>query len=162
MEEAQKLLVKNNNYIVTFDDRPGKLFDDLEHIRATIFFSQRNVAGNATSRYNRWATEYRPHLLKNLHFEHLYQINSLTTLPKIGNNIVLSILNKLMTNRCLMDYYGLEKEDCTVYFHNAPQYFTRATSFQPYFWNEVDGKKLSVSVKSISCTNFRDAKKLKG
>lgn len=45
-----------------------------------------------------------------------------------------------------------------VYYHNAPQYFTRATNFIPYFWNEKDGEKLSVSIKTVSFENakYRD------
>ena len=37
-----------------------------------------------------------------------------------------------------------------VLFHNAPQYWIRATDFTPFFWNEKDGQKTSVQIKTIS------------
>jgi hypothetical protein len=43
-----------------------------------------------------------------------------------------------------------EKKGHILYYHNAPQYFIRAHSFIPYFWNEKDGEKISVQNKAIS------------
>ena len=41
MISAQSLFKTQNrkSWFANFDDRPGKLFDDLQHIRATIFLS---------------------------------------------------------------------------------------------------------------------------
>jgi hypothetical protein len=44
-----------------------------------------------------------------------------------------------------------------VYFHNAPQYWIRATDYIPYFWNEKDGEKASVQIKSVKLNSLDKA-----
>ena len=65
MEPIQKLCLSRSDglWLSHFDDRPAKLFDGLEHIRATIVLSVRasnGVNGVYSSAYNRWYTESRP------------------------------------------------------------------------------------------------------
>ncbi len=158
MEEAQRLLLCNQSWSITFDDRPGKLFNDLQHIRATIFISQKiDTTALFTSRYNRWYSVFRPLLFQNLNIFNCEcgRINNISAFPKIGDATAMSILNKMRKGKP-MRIIGRGSE--FSYFHNAPQYFTRATSFVPYFWNEKDGEKLSVSVKAYPMLSKEDAK----
>src|SRR5690606_1499585 len=50
-------------HVIPFDDRPGKLFDGLEHCRSSIFVVQRNGDSSnvvrALAGYQRWFTEAR-------------------------------------------------------------------------------------------------------
>ena len=146
MEAAQNLLLERTNYILTFDDRPGKLFDDLQHIRVTIFLSMNKGKQLYTSKYNRWYSECRSNLFNNLSIIKSKTINNIRSLPKVGNGLAYSIIDKVLKHNLMSRYYNLIP-GYQIYTHNAPQYFTRATTFVPYFWNEVDGKKLSVSIK---------------
>lgn len=158
MKEAQSLLTNNLSWICTFDDRPGKLFDDLEHIRATIFITRsKHTKKNYSSCYNRWYSQTRSYLFQNLSIVETYTIPQIDSIPKIGSSISKRILQKL-TNDKKLELSLNNIRDNFVYFHNAPQYFTRATDFQPYFWNEKDGEKLSISVKRISCRSTQDSK----
>ncbi len=147
MSQAQKLLLQRNSWILTFDDRPGKLFDDLQHIRATIFLSTGKEANVFTTKYIRWYTESRSNVFNTLVMTPLNVVNNINSIPKIGNEYIRNILDKMLVFKMLSMGYGMSYEN-QVYVHNAPQYFTRATNFIPYFWNEVDGEKLSVSLKS--------------
>ena len=147
MSQAQKLLLQRNSWILTFDDRPGKLFDDLQHIRATIFLSTGKEANVFTTKYIRWYTESRSNVFNTLVMTPLNVVNNINSIPKIGNEYIRNILDKMLVFKMLSMEYGMSYEN-QVYVHNAPQYFTRATNFIPYFWNEVDGEKLSVSLKS--------------
>ena len=45
----------------------------------------------------------------------------------------------------------------TIYYHNAPRYWVRATDFAPYFWNERNGEQISTQVKSLSLATEGDA-----
>ncbi len=146
MSQAQKLLLRRNSWTITFDDRPGKLFDDLQHIRVTIFITTSNLSKVYTSKYNRWYSECRNNLFKILTLVELKEINSICSIPKIGSQLAKSIIAR-MTNFRLLSINYSNKKDYTIYTHNAPQYFTRATDFIPFFWNEVDGEKISVSLK---------------
>lgn len=149
MEQAQKLLLNRSSWTLTFDDRPGKLFDDLEHIRVTIFVTTGSSNKIFTTKYNRWYSECRNNIFKTLSMVELEKVDNIRSMPKIGNEIARNIINKICSHRLLANEYDAGRV-YSVYTHNAPQYFTRATSFVPYFWNEVDGKKLSVSLKEYN------------
>lgn len=138
----------SRNYFATFDDRPGKLFDGLEHIRATIFLStsKKNEDSHLYStRYIRWNSDFRSFLFKNVEFRaNSFKIPG--TILKVGDPLHERVFLKLFEKRPLSIALGGSRP---VYFHNAPQYWIRATDFVPYFWNERDGQKASVQIKTI-------------
>lgn len=148
MKQAQKLLKSHTCWSLTFDDRPGKLFDDLTHIRVTIFITT-NGSKLYTTKYNRWYSEVRQYVFKNLSFYSSIILPEINSLPKIGNKLMFDVLNKIIKNKTLVFYYS-NRATNSVYFHNAPQYFTRATNFVPFFQNEKNGKKISISIKQLS------------
>lgn len=153
MKEAQSLLKNSKSWIYTFDDRPGKLFDDLEHIRATIFITRLGeMPKTYSSCYNRWYSSSRINLFKLLFSVETCYFPHIDAIPKMGSTIMNRIVGKLLLNDKLERSLNLRGKS-TVFFHNAPQYFTRATDFQPHFWNEKDGQKLSVSVKTVTATD---------
>ena len=149
MKHSQQLLQDKNTWISTFDDRPGKLFDDLQHIRATIFLTSGIAPKIYSSKYNRWYSESRPNLFKTLHYVEDIFVEGIWSIPKIGNKISKQIISKIRTYQPLSMYYGV-LTNCNIYTHNAPQYFTRATNYIPFFWNERDGNKTSVSLKQYT------------
>ena len=157
MAQAQKLLLKRNSWTLTFDDRPGKLFDDLQHIRATIFLTTSNLPIVFTTKYNRWYSECRNNVFKTLSLAQLETVNGINTIPKIGNEIAHKVIERISYFSPLSISYSSSNK-YIVYTHNAPQYFTRATAFVPYFWNEVDGNKLSVSLKPYSFIDSQASK----
>jgi len=151
MKSTQKYLVNNSDYlfISTFDDRPGKLFDGLEHIRAAIFISK--VGNNSkiyTTKYNRWYSHERDNLFQNIKYvkldEHPYE----GTFLKIGSKVEKNILAKLLQHKPLSQIV-IDNKGEPLYYHNSPQYWIRATDFTPYFWNERDGEKLSQQVRKL-------------
>ena len=74
MISAQSLFKAKNrkSWFANFDDRPGKLFDDLQHIRATIFLSKKemnlNTATLYATQYKRWFTETRSTLFQGIFY----------------------------------------------------------------------------------------------
>ena len=74
MISAQSLFKTKNrkSWFANFDDRPGKLFDDLQHIRATIFLSKKemnlNTATLYATQYKRWFTETRSTLFQGIFY----------------------------------------------------------------------------------------------
>lgn len=144
MIEAQNILKSSSTWVYTFDDRPGKLFDGLQHIRATIFLMQEGSRRIFTSKYNRWYSESRDYLFQNLSALETSECLRIGSFPKIQDILAKNILKKLSLNKAI----ATSLVGCSqIFVHNAPQYFTRITTFKPYFWNERDGEKLSVSVK---------------
>ena len=150
MMPLQRLYANQSQHVwfSTFDDRPSKLFDGLEHIRATIAINEIGAGSAAikTTKYNRWLTEARPHLFRSIfYFEPTAWVFK-GAIPKVGDQISLSIIEKLSKSEPLSVSQGGES---VIYFHNAPQYWIRAMNFQPYFWNERDGEQISTQVKPL-------------
>ncbi len=157
MKKAQELLQNRNSWMLTFDDRPGKLFDDLEHIRVTVFLTTGRGSKVYTSKYNRWYSKCRNHIFNLLMMIQSVNIPNICSIPKIGNDIVRKTINRIINLKPISLYYSSTNEN-PVFVHNAPQYFTRATTFAPYFWNETDGCRLSVSVKPYTFKTSQDSK----
>ena len=139
------------SWFANFDDRPGKLFDDLQHIRATIFLTTQekdlDIATLYSTKYNRWFTEVRSILFEGIVYEDIMDICFEGIFPKIADCVGKSIVNKLKNTKKSFLSFKTGKFAC--HFHNSPQYWIRATDFVPYFWNERDGKKQSLQIKDL-------------
>ena len=157
MAHAQKLLSRRTSWTLTFDDRPGKLFDDLEHIRATIFLTTSKSPKVYTTKYNRWYSECRFHLFMTLTMVEQEVVDNINSIAKIGNEIARKVIGRISHFKTLSTCFSSFGEN-QIYTHNAPQYFTRATDFIPYFWNEVEGNKISVSLKPYSFISKNNSK----
>ena len=163
MEAVQTLCLSQSRslWLAHFDDRPAKLFDGLEHIRATIVISVKSatdVAGVFSTVYNRWYTESRPQLFDCVIFDDLPNVPVIPrgTVPKTGALPAGTILKRIAQQQPISKNL-VPRGDATVYFHNAPQYWVRAMDFAPYFWNERDGEQISSHVKTISFNTHEDA-----
>lgn len=163
MKPLQKLCIKKGSLtcFANFDDRPARLFDGLEHIRACIFNLQKEGSSSKectmfTTSYNRWYTENRPTLFSSLSFVDSTRYLMDGAIPKIGDELAKSVRQRLDAFRPLGE--SLKKwSQCIVYFHNAPQYWIRAMKFIPYFWNERDGEQVSGHIKPLYLLNQADA-----
>jgi len=149
-----------NLWFANFDDRPARLFEGLEHIRATIFLSAKakvDLEDLLTTRYNRWYSENRGSLFNILKFESTTGLCFKGAIPKLGEPLGKSILLRLKKYTSLGNFKTYNTP-YIVYFHNAPQYWVRATDFVPFFWNERDGEKISTQVKIICFKTDLEAK----
>lgn len=148
MVTAQTMLHERSNWLYNFDDRPGKLFENIQHIRVTIVISTDEGNRSYTSRYYRWYTEFRPFLLDGINVVPELMLNNFNSIPKIGDDIARSIMRKIIPNRSLGQDTSRDG-NYPMYYHNAPLYFTRGTNFLPYFRNS-NGDTVSSSVKRLS------------
>ncbi len=161
MKPAQSLFKTQNrkSWFANFDDRPGKLFDDLHHIRATIFLStiqeDLGVVTLYSTKYNRWFTEVRSILFEGIVYEDITNICVEGAFPKIADSVGKRVASKLRNAKKSILTFKTGKYLC--HFHNSPQYWIRATDFVPYFWNEQDGEKISTHVKPLHLTTELDA-----
>ncbi len=153
MIPAQSLFKSPNriSWFANFDDRPGKLFDDLQHIRATIFITKEekslDIATLYATQYNRWFSETRSTLFQGITYEDITDICIKGIFPKIADDTGKSIVRKIKNTKKQFLSFKTGKFAC--HFHNSPQYWIRATDFVPYFWNERDGKKQSLQIKDL-------------
>lgn len=131
MSSIRKFIHSNSSEVsyYNFDDRPGKIFSGLEHCRATIVVTKKgsSIRGVTTSKYHRWYTQDRTHLLENLQIVY-WQLDDLAfMIPKIGTKTEKQILDKLSAKAHgkRVGMY-LVKDGVKVWYYNAPQYWIHA------------------------------------
>ncbi|NLX24466.1 MAG: hypothetical protein GXY61_00680 [Lentisphaerae bacterium] len=150
----------SNIWFATFDDRPARLFDGLEHIRATVFTGKKGAQDTrhvfATS-YNRWYSETRDVLFNTLCFADISDYLMRGAIPKIGQEQGKRVRDRLSHFKSVRMSLAGALRGVRIYFHNAPQYWIRAMDFAPYFWNERAGEQLSTQVKTVSLSSTVDA-----
>ena len=167
MKPVQDLSLRESAalWLSHYDDRPAKLFHGLEHIRATIAISEvsddsvsKSTVRASSTHYRRWQAKARPHLFNTTSFEELPQLTSLPagTLPKAGTELDKAILHHLTSKQKLSALFD-DQGDNVIYFHNAPQYWVRATDFKPHFWNQRDGHVRSSHLKTLRFATEIDA-----
>lgn len=141
MEDFQKVWFKKSeqSFISFFDDRPGKLFDGLEHIRVAICISEFGNENNniGTSNYVKFKTEFRPLLFNNL----IYVINDNSrkesSVLKVNNKLEHSIIDKLWSNKKKLLYFLTDTQNNNfVYYGYGYGYFGKILNFQSYFKGE--------------------------
>lgn len=152
----------NNNELIwfsNFDDRPGKLFDGLQHIRASIVITKKDkfeTHSVFSTNYNRWHSNNRVVLFDILSYSNVKKHLIDGAIPKIGQRLAKEIKNRLKNFSPLKQYLR-NYSQYIVYFHNSPQYWIRAMTFIPYFWNERYGEQISTQVKSLYMSNKSNA-----
>ena len=85
----QDIILKFSGHFSSFDDRPSRLFDGLEHIQLTIHLIQREQADspiiNVTECY-RWSAVERDHLFYRLAYQQIERDFLVGSLPKLSPN----------------------------------------------------------------------------
>ena len=101
MEEVIKLL-KGKSQLITwanFDDRPGKLFEMIEHLRASIFIASFDASCPNkyifATKYNRWYSEHRNIIFNTLQYTDVTKFSKSYTIPKFSSVLESTINEKL-------------------------------------------------------------------
>ncbi|OQA89175.1 MAG: hypothetical protein BWY28_01213 [bacterium ADurb.Bin236] len=129
-------------YVIPFGDRPGKLFEGLEHSRATIWMSggeQRKIQDKlhlSTTRYQRWPSKVRPQLFQSIEYalidnDVLYR----DVFPKYANTQIARIFKKVIdsSNHPLGEFTAQEQTQHFIFYQEATEYWVKATIGLPYY-----------------------------
>ncbi len=125
--------------LVPCDDRPGKLFEGLQHCRATIFVVRERKRqahfGFHTTRYKRWPTELRPTLFQYLQFSDVRDSSLFQNqFAKIANEIHARCFQKLLRKNARIGGVELQRNtDHFIFYQEAMQYWTKAIVGLPYY-----------------------------
>ncbi len=126
-------------WVATFDDRPGKLFEGLQHCRSTIFIAHKanqKSTHRFCSRYQRWPTEARAAMLATVKFaDHAWPQTPDGAWPKVDDPNVVSALTKLLAHDAqpLARHRKRVESKHFVYYQEAAQYWVKATSHVPFY-----------------------------
>jgi hypothetical protein len=129
-------------YVASFGDRPGKLFEGMEHCRAVIFNSLRHPSGKDgaslyCTRYYRWPSCARADLFSTLRFVPAMS-NALLfpdRFPKLPSEALARVFAKL--SRAEMPELGLalstRRTDHFIFYQESTEYWVKATLGLPYY-----------------------------
>lgn len=121
-------LMKNGATSIHFsnyDDRPGRLFEVIEHLRASIFILKRGVSSRSkkatifSTNYNRWLTQYRPHLFNTIQYTDVTTLSPSFVIPKFSHTIEATIYNSVLNVSGNVKLYLNDKGSRCVYYRSA-------------------------------------------
>ena len=142
MGGLRKLLVNHAShfYYIPFDDRPGKLFDGLQHCRSVIFLTQVQVGGTSCSiygtKYQRWFAKVRERLFHEIAFTSVRDTTSHRGIfPKLATESQVSLIHRLgdRATRPLSLHFRRMPTGEFVFYQEAMQYWAKATYGLPFY-----------------------------
>jgi hypothetical protein len=133
MTSLRSLLSKSCKtiHLSTYDDRPSRLFDGLEHCRCSIFLisgaPQASMAQLLTTKYQRWYSEARQFIYEQLDHTPVYSILIDGTFPKYGSALEDSLLAKTRDVCTLrLKYFVLQRRtDHFIFYQESMQYWAK-------------------------------------
>jgi hypothetical protein len=135
----QQLIIKREDWFSSYDDRPSRLFDGLEHIRLTIHLIGRpaNTPQLFSTRYNKWMSDERSQLFGKLAFTTALPALVECTLPKLCSVVEQAIIQKLLAQQHkLWEFYSGTGRHI-VFYSRKVGYFLQILNFAP---RVLDGK----------------------
>lgn len=130
MNPVINMMKEESEYLqfANFDDRPGKLFEMIEHLRACIFISARSSQNTQprifASKYNRWYTSNRPILFTNLQFVDVTKFSASFIIPKFSQQIECDINSRLAELKSIIcSFYGVSARNSVFYRAAGGGYF---------------------------------------
>jgi hypothetical protein len=149
----QDIWLNSGNLVISsFNDRPGKLFDGLEHIRLSIVLlskTSRNVRTMYLSQYNKWNTIARPCIFYNLGYSECSKFVSSGSMPKTGSTISKSILLKLTNYRKTIANFSTKLGKYQVLYTRKLSGFVQIIDFIPAIHDAHEKKRVPSELKDV-------------
>lgn len=109
-------------YFSNYDDRPGKLFEMIEHLRASIIISSKGKSKSKeiySTKYNRWYTENRTNLFKHLCYTDVTKFVDSFTIPKFSFAIETRINDIIRSCNSMVASKELRVSNNNIYYRAA-------------------------------------------
>jgi hypothetical protein len=154
--KLQKIIFKYSGYFSSFDDRPSKLFEGLDHIQLTIHLIKNKpciFSELYTTECHRWSADERTNLFFRINYQAIKPKYIENCLPKITRQIELSILEKLWNDKknigMQVDKNGVHK----VFYSRKVHNFLQVVDFIPEVYNGQNELRAPSELKTL---NFSD------
>ncbi len=152
----QEKLSRHTLHYSSFDDRPSRLFDGLQHVRLTIHliapFSSPTCLHS--TKYNKWNTKERAHLFSNLSYVRTDAVAGRLiegAFPKLCSDHEASILAKLNKQTRRLAYFSSSAGSHCVYYTRKIGHFVQFLDFVPRI---IDGQGRQRSPSELKVLRF--------
>lgn len=129
----QTLLQSRHLHYSSYDDRPSRLFDGLQHIRLTIHIlgPSSSTPHSYSTRYNKWSATERSILFDNLVYEPARQVFVDGSMPKLSSPLEQSICSRLQEHGRRLNSFFTRRSDHQVFYSRKVGYFLQVLDFEP-------------------------------
>ena len=151
----QQMLLCRDLHYSSYDDRPSRLFDGLEHIRLTIHVISPTTANPAyhSTRYHKWGSAQRDTLFQSLTYACACPCLIAGTLPKLTSSIERDIAAKLVAAGSSISDLYTHSSGTEVFYSRKVGYFLQAMDFEPTVLDGDGNKRPPSEFKTL---RFRD------
>ncbi|MCL4247383.1 MAG: Eco57I restriction-modification methylase domain-containing protein [Anaerolineae bacterium] len=136
----------------SFDDRPARLFEGLEHIQLTIWLIQNrpNTEGKYhTTECFRWSSVEREHLFSRLEYQEVETTRIENTLPKISSHYEQSLLERVFSDQAIIGHQMVKRGKYSVYYSRKVHNFLQALDFVPEVYDGDDKLRAPSELKEL-------------
>ena len=130
----QDIVFRYPGHFSSFDDRPSRLFDGLEHIQLTIHLlhNSHSVAlDHHTTECNRWSAAERDTLFSTLEYELVNEVFLQHSLPKVSRPLEHALLRKIWADKLSLGEQVDSSGDAIVYYSRKVHNFFQVLDFVP-------------------------------
>jgi len=160
-ENLQRLISKRTLYYSSFDDRPSRLFDGLEHNRLSIhLISTSSDLRKFSTKYNKWTSTERKILFDKLHYVESFFQNKILisgSMPKLHDSIEMSIVAKLFEQTKSLQSYFVKDGKFNIYYSRKLGYFLQVLNFIPTVIDGNGNQRPPSEFKQIDFNDLRRA-----
>ena len=149
----RRIWLSNGSVVASnFNDRPGKLFDGLEHIRlAIVLFAKRKEGARTihTTTYNKWITEARDHLFQTLSFTDTTGLVRGGSMPKVGSSIEATVLEKISSSSKTLQDFAVTSGRNRILYTRKLSWFVQILDFVPSITDGRGRKREPSELKEV-------------
>jgi hypothetical protein len=132
--ELQNLVLQLSGHFSSYDDRPSRLFDGLEHIQLTIHLlenTRKPKPDHFVTECYRWSAVERPNLFPTLEYESI-ETNFLPgCVPKLSSRNEHSVLNKIWNDGKSLGEQTFDSSDHKAFYSRKVHNFLQVLDFIP-------------------------------
>jgi hypothetical protein len=156
----QNLMFCRSGHFSSYDDRPSRLFDGLEHIRLAIHLLkasiQKHPAWNVT-KCHRWNAIERPQLFDCLSYEVIGKQYLPGCLPKVSSKLENALLDKIWRGGKKIESQTQDKSDHAIYYSRKVENFLQALDFIPEVFDGQGNLRSPSELKELVFSSALDA-----
>lgn len=158
--ELQDLVLKLPGHFSSYDDRPSRLFDGLEHIQLTIHLLE-NTRKTQPTHYvtecYRWSAVERPNLFPMIEYERVETSYLPGCLPKLSNHNELSMLTKVWRDGKSLGVQTFDASDHKAYYSRKVHNFLQALDFIPKVYDGNGEQRPPSELKALAFSKKEEA-----
>jgi hypothetical protein len=150
-ELKSEFLAAGKCFFSSYNDRPGRLFDGLEHIRLAIVLIHRGTKRAFSTKYNKWNTTAREYLFPTIQYcANNSSFNWTGAIPKLGTAVESGILQMANESSFPVGSLARPQSSSDVYYTRKLSGFVQILNFVPSIIDDIGNKRAPSELKKVT------------